>query len=113
MNVFRQVETLKKEIEEQERSYKSRLATQEKKAHENWVQSRQLERRLEESKQEASQLRQRLTLVEKEKEAILAAKENGTANGDVDVVKPKSEHRAFTAALITLILFTLVFHILK
>ena len=67
------------------------MAGQEKKAHENWVQSRQLERRLEESKQEAAQLRQRLTLVEKEKETILAAKENGTANGEVDVVKSKSK----------------------
>ncbi|XP_057372528.2 transport and Golgi organization protein 1-like isoform X1 [Daphnia carinata] len=86
-----QVETLTKEIEEQERSYKSRLATQEKRAHENWVAARQLERRLEESKQEAAQLRHRLTQVEKDKEAlVLVAKENGTANGaaDVDLIKP-------------------------
>ena len=85
-----QVETLSKEIEEQERSYKSRLATQEKRAHENWVAARQLERRLEESKQEAAQLRHRLTQVEKDKEALLVAKENGTANGaaDVDLIKP-------------------------
>uniref|UniRef100_A0A0P6DBE0 Transport and Golgi organization protein n=1 Tax=Daphnia magna TaxID=35525 RepID=A0A0P6DBE0_9CRUS len=85
-----QVETLTKEIEEQERSYKSRLATQEKRAHENWVAARQLERRLEESKQESAQLRHRLTQVEKDKEALLVAKENGTANGavDVDLIKP-------------------------
>lgn len=85
-----QVETLTKEIEEQERSYKSRLATQEKRAHENWVAARQLERRLEESKQEAAQLRHRLTQVEKDKEALLVAKENGAANGaaDVDLIKP-------------------------
>ena len=80
-----------KEIEEQDRSYKSRLAAQEKRAHENWVSARQSERRLEESKQEAAQLRQRLTQVEKEKEVLLIAKENGTTtNGgiDADLHKP-------------------------
>lgn len=52
--------------------------------------ARQLERRLEESKQESAQLRHRLTQVEKDKEALLVAKENGTANGavDVDLIKP-------------------------
>lgn len=94
---FAQVETLTKEIEEQERSYKSRLAAQEKRAHESWVAARQLERRLEEAKQEMAQLRNRLTQVEKErKEAVESAatvKEmNGTAtNGtgpDGDLIKP-------------------------
>lgn len=37
----------------------------ENKAHDNWVLMRQAERKLEESKQEASQLRNRLTVVEK------------------------------------------------
>lgn len=86
------METLTKEIEEQERSYKSRLASQEKRAHENWVAARQLERRLEESKQEAAQLRARLTLVEKERKADAGVKENGTvmANGgpEGDLIKP-------------------------
>jgi len=89
-----QVETLTKEIEEQDRSYKSRLAAQEKRAHENWVTARQLERRLEEMKQEGTQLRQRLTQVEKEKEALLIAKENGTTtNGgmDADIHQPLSK----------------------
>lgn len=37
----------------------------EKKSHDNWVHARQADRRLDESKQEASQLRNRLTIVEK------------------------------------------------
>ena len=36
-NYKSQVETLKTEIENQERSYKTQLAVQEKKAHDNWV----------------------------------------------------------------------------
>ncbi|XP_046388781.1 transport and Golgi organization protein 1 isoform X2 [Ischnura elegans] len=60
-----QTETLKKEILDQERGYKTQLATFEKKAHENWVAARQAERKLEESKQEASQLRNRLTMADK------------------------------------------------
>merc|ERR1712071_616599 len=94
-NYKSQVEALTKEIEEQDRSYKSRLAAQEKRAHENWVSARQSERRLEESKQEAAQLRQRLTQVEKEKEVLLIAKENGTTtNGgiDADLHKPIAKH---------------------
>lgn len=95
-----------KEIEEQERSYKSRLAVQEKRAHESWVTARQLERRLEESKQEAAQLRNRLTLVEKEKEAaLLAVKENGThgaVNGAVadgaETLKPLAKRESSSLA---------------
>lgn len=70
---------------------KSRLVTQEKNAHDNYVSNLQLKRSLQESKQEAAQLRQRLTQVEKEKEALLVvAKENGTTNGsgEADLIKP-------------------------
>lgn len=56
---------MKKEILDQERGLKGQIATLEKKAHENWVAARQAERRLEESKQEAGQLRNMLTLMEK------------------------------------------------
>lgn len=64
-NYKSQNETLKKEILDQERGLKCQIATLEKKAHENWVAARQAERKLEESKQEASQLRNRLIIVEK------------------------------------------------
>ncbi|KAL6435813.1 hypothetical protein ACFW04_005586 [Cataglyphis niger] len=64
-NYKQQVEILKREIVEQEREYKNQISALEMKAHEQWVAARQNERRLEESKAEASQLRNRLTLVEK------------------------------------------------
>lgn len=60
-----QNELLKKEILDQEVSLKSQISMLEKKNHENWLLTRQAERKLEESKQEASQLRNRLTIVEK------------------------------------------------
>lgn len=56
---------MKKEILDQEVSMKSQISMLEKKAHDNWILARQAERKLEESKQEASQLRNRLTVVEK------------------------------------------------
>ncbi|XP_011694210.1 PREDICTED: transport and Golgi organization protein 1 isoform X2 [Wasmannia auropunctata] len=64
-NYKQQVEMLKREIVDQEREYKNQISALEMKAHEQWVAARQNERRLEESKAEASQLRNRLTLVEK------------------------------------------------
>lgn len=67
---------LKKEILDQERGLKSQIATLEKKAHENWVAARQAERKLEESKQEAAQLRNRLTMMEKNINNDLEAKQN-------------------------------------
>ncbi|CAL1683647.1 unnamed protein product [Lasius platythorax] len=64
-NYKQQVEILKREIVDQEREYKNQISALETKAHEQWVAARQNERRLEESKAEAGQLRNRLTLVEK------------------------------------------------
>lgn len=67
-SIFRaQTESLKQEIMSQEIELKSQISVLEKKAHENWVSARQAERKLEESKQEASQLRHRLTLLERDK----------------------------------------------
>ncbi|XP_043277242.1 transport and Golgi organization protein 1 isoform X3 [Venturia canescens] len=64
-NYKQQIEMLKREILDQEREYKNQISTLETKSHENWVIARQNERRLEESKAEAGQLRNRLTLIEK------------------------------------------------
>ncbi|XP_015601269.1 transport and Golgi organization protein 1 isoform X1 [Cephus cinctus] len=64
-NYKQQIEMLKREILDQEREYKNQISALETKSHEQWVIARQCERRLEESKAEASQLRNRLTLVEK------------------------------------------------
>jgi hypothetical protein len=60
-----QTESLKQEIMSQEIELKSQISVLEKKAHENWVSARQAERKLEETKQEAAQLRHRLTLRER------------------------------------------------
>ncbi|KAG8199959.1 hypothetical protein JTE90_006204 [Oedothorax gibbosus] len=63
-----QVASMKQEMEETERNLKSQIAAQEKKAHENWIAARAAERKLEDMKQETTQLRQRLTLLEREQE---------------------------------------------
>ncbi|XP_068230480.1 fap1 adhesin-like isoform X2 [Palaemon carinicauda] len=76
----RQVETLQKELEEQEASYKSQLTIHEQKAHENWLQARAAERKNEEQRQENSQLRSRLTLIQKEKEEV--------QHSQVNIIKP-------------------------
>lgn len=49
----------------QEVQLKSQISVLEKKAHENWLTARQVERKLEDAKQEAAQLRNRLTLRER------------------------------------------------
>lgn len=49
----------------QEVELKSQISLLEKKVHDNWVMARQAERRLEDAKQEAAQLRNRLTLRER------------------------------------------------
>lgn len=49
----------------QEVDLKSQISLLEKKIHENWVAARQQERKLEDAKQEAAQLRNRLTLRER------------------------------------------------
>ena len=43
-----QLNIVKSELEDQERSLKASVASQEKKAHENWVAARQAERKLTE-----------------------------------------------------------------
>ncbi|KAG0722248.1 Transport and Golgi organization protein 1 [Chionoecetes opilio] len=63
-----QVTSLQKELQDQEKSYKTQLDGCEKKAHDNWLQARAAERKHEEQRQENSQLRNRLTLFQKERE---------------------------------------------
>merc|ERR1719147_690990 len=59
-----QVKIIKTDLEDQERSLKASVATQEKKAHENWVAARQAERKLTELQGELSLLRNKLTVFE-------------------------------------------------
>ncbi|KAF2885322.1 hypothetical protein ILUMI_20854 [Ignelater luminosus] len=64
-NYKAQNESLKQEIVAQEVQMKSQISVLEKKAHENWVAARQAERKLEDAKHEAAQLRNRITLRER------------------------------------------------
>ncbi|KAK7086700.1 hypothetical protein SK128_014215 [Halocaridina rubra] len=75
-----QVESLRKELEEQETSYKTQIASHEQKAHDNWLQARATERKHEEQRQENSQLRSRLTMLQKEKEEA--------HQSQVNIIKP-------------------------
>ncbi|XP_008197649.1 transport and Golgi organization protein 1 isoform X2 [Tribolium castaneum] len=76
-NYKAQTESLKQEIMSQEIELKSQISVLEKKAHENWVSARQAERKLEEAKQEAAQLRHRLTLQERDKRLQSPLEQNG------------------------------------
>ncbi|XP_060070529.1 transport and Golgi organization protein 1-like [Ylistrum balloti] len=60
-----QVEDLKKEILSAERDFRSQIAANEKKAHENWLAARAAERELKESRHDATVLRQKLTELER------------------------------------------------
>ncbi|GFR21664.1 transport and Golgi organization protein 1 homolog [Trichonephila clavata] len=76
-----QVASMKQEMEETERNLKSQIAVQEKKAHENWIAARAAERKLEDMKQEVTQLRQKLTLIEREQGNFM----NSTRD---DIIRP-------------------------
>nr|XP_027218512.1 transport and Golgi organization protein 1-like isoform X1 [Penaeus vannamei] len=63
-----QLDSLRKELDDQEQSYKSQIASHEQKAHDNWVQARAAERKHEEQRLENNQLKSRLAMMQKEKE---------------------------------------------
>ncbi|XP_040595239.1 transport and Golgi organization protein 1 homolog isoform X1 [Mesocricetus auratus] len=56
----RRIEEMEEELQKTERSFKSQIATQEKKAHDNWLKARAAERTLAEEKREAANLRHKL-----------------------------------------------------
>ncbi|CAG2194557.1 unnamed protein product [Mytilus edulis] len=60
-----QTDDLKKEILSAERDFRSQIAANEKKAHDNWLSARAAERELKESRHECSVLRQKLTDLER------------------------------------------------
>ncbi|XP_044271652.1 transport and Golgi organization protein 1-like [Tribolium madens] len=82
-NYKAQTESLKQEIMSQEIELKSQISVLEKKAHENWVSARQAERKLEEAKQEAAQLRHRLTLRERALQEDKRLQSPIEQNGDI------------------------------
>lgn len=92
-NYKSQNEMLKNEIIDQEISMKSQISVLEKKTHENWLLLRQAERRLEDSKQESSQLRNRLTsltsLTSEEKTQFrVLSPSNGDINEELPISPP-------------------------
>jgi len=64
------LKAIKREMEEQEKSLKAEIASHEKKAHENWIAAKQVDRKLTDVQGEMSILRNKLTTVE-EKNASL------------------------------------------
>ncbi|KAF6210876.1 hypothetical protein GE061_013987 [Apolygus lucorum] len=78
-----QNETLKREILDQEASFKKLITSAEEKAHENWVALRHHERRLKEAQMEASQLRSRLTALEATGDNSDDKINKGEVNGDI------------------------------
>uniref|UniRef100_A0A0B7BH78 SH3 domain-containing protein n=1 Tax=Arion vulgaris TaxID=1028688 RepID=A0A0B7BH78_9EUPU len=63
--VREQNESLKRELTSSERDFRSQIAANEKKAHENWLSARAAERELKEARHEAGVLRQKLTDIER------------------------------------------------
>uniref|UniRef100_A0A6P7FA13 Transport and Golgi organization protein 1-like n=1 Tax=Diabrotica virgifera virgifera TaxID=50390 RepID=A0A6P7FA13_DIAVI len=101
-NYKSQNETLKQEIVAQEIELKSQISMLEKKVHDNWVTSRQMERKLEDSRQETALLRNRLTLRER---AMLDERTQNRLqspvdqNGDLTLSPPPIESPASPAML--------------
>ncbi|GFR66674.1 melanoma inhibitory activity protein 3 [Elysia marginata] len=60
-----QSESLKRELTSSERDFRTQIAANEKKAHENWLAARAAERELKESRHEAGVLRQKLADIER------------------------------------------------
>ncbi|XP_017521548.2 transport and Golgi organization protein 1 homolog isoform X8 [Manis javanica] len=56
----RRIEEMEDELQKTERSFKSQIATHEKKAHDNWLKARAAERAIAEEKREAANLRHKL-----------------------------------------------------
>lgn len=89
-NYKSQNEMLKNEIVDQEISMKSQISVLEKKTHQNWLLLRQAERRLEDSKQECSQLRNRLTSLTTNEEKTQFRVLSPPINGDINEEPPVS-----------------------
>merc|ERR1719188_1558621 len=78
-------QSLKKDLEEQERNLKLNVGDQEKKAHECWVAARQAERKVTELQSETSVLKSRLTIAENKN--INLEKEKGELEGTIKSIK--------------------------
>ncbi|XP_025198589.1 abnormal long morphology protein 1-like [Melanaphis sacchari] len=68
INYRSEIQSLKKEITDQETSFKIQLSAADKKASDYWISFRQAERKLKEMELETAQLRNKLTMVDKKLE---------------------------------------------
>jgi len=64
------LKAIKREMEEQEKSLKAEIASHEKKAHENWIAAKQVDRKLTDVQGEMSILRNKLTTVEEKNSSL-------------------------------------------
>lgn len=80
-----QNDALKKEIIDQEASFKIQIANEEQKAQENWINLRHTERRLKEVQMEAAHLRSRLTALEANPDSLEDKHKSLEMNGDVSM----------------------------
>uniref|UniRef100_T1JGN8 ADF-H domain-containing protein n=1 Tax=Strigamia maritima TaxID=126957 RepID=T1JGN8_STRMM len=95
------IEALKKEMDNQVRSYKTQITVHESKSHENWLAARAAERRAEEAKQEAAMLRNKLTALEHEAASrvempetrLTPTRRDIDSNGQVSSPPPLMGHR--------------------
>merc|ERR1712012_676928 len=85
MTTREQLQTLKRDLEDQERSLKASVGDQEKKAHECWVAARQAERKVPELQSETSVLKSRLTIAESKNFTL--EKEKGELEGAIKSLK--------------------------
>ncbi|XP_077863067.1 uncharacterized protein LOC100373461 [Saccoglossus kowalevskii] len=73
INYRKQLQDLRKELEEVERNFRTEVASYEKKAHESWLLARSSEREMNEAKRESATLRQRVTELEERIKTVSAA----------------------------------------
>lgn len=86
-----QIESLHKELDDQETSYKAQITSCEQKAHKHWLQARAAERKHEEQSLENSQLRSRLIMLQKQKPHVNVTKPRSNrvdANGTMSSPGP-------------------------
>ena len=90
----KQVEELRKEIDETQQSFRSQISSTEERAHENWLKFRSAERELEEMKRERDALRRRLYDLETSTKAQLEDAVASTTADNLESPVPRSESPA-------------------
>ncbi|XP_028398638.1 titin homolog [Dendronephthya gigantea] len=90
----KQVDELRKEIDETQQAFRSQISSTEERAHENWLKFRTAERELEEIKRERDALRRRLYDVETSSKATTPLEESSSLPGTETQESPRPESPA-------------------